>query len=104
MKIKKLPVYRRILKEIEKEIQVHPDYADLHNQMGLLLMMEGDQEGAEREFVLAIRLNPKYREAALHLGYLYLEMKRWKEAEEIFLSEARKNPKEGFLQETTFHI
>jgi len=98
MKVKRLLLYRRILKEIEKEIQAHPGYADLRNQMGLLLMMEGDQEGAEREFVHAIRLNPRYREAALHLGHLYLEMKRWREAEEIFLSETRKSPKEGFLQ------
>ncbi|MBM4349157.1 MAG: tetratricopeptide repeat protein [Deltaproteobacteria bacterium] len=98
MKIKQLPVYKRILQEIEEEIQAHPDYADLRNQMGLLLAAEGDLGRAEKEFGQAIRLNPKYREAALHLGYLYLEMGRWKEAEEIFLSEARKNPKEGFLQ------
>ncbi len=55
---KKAPGLQANFKEIEKEIQIHPDYADLQNQLGLLLMMEGDQEGAEREFVLAIRLNP----------------------------------------------
>ncbi|MBM4346609.1 MAG: tetratricopeptide repeat protein, partial [Deltaproteobacteria bacterium] len=60
-------------------------------------MVEGDQEGAEREFAHAVRLNPKYREAAIHSGYLHIEMKRWKEAERIFLSEAQKKPKESFF-------
>jgi len=78
------------LKEIEKEIEAHPNYADLHNQRGLCLMVEGDREGAEREFAHAIRINPKFREAILNLAYLYVEMERWKEAEEIFLTEAKK--------------
>ena len=60
-------------------------------------MIEGEREKAESHFLEALRLNPKYREAILNLGFLYIEMRRWKEAEEIFLSEAKRHPKDGFL-------
>ena len=97
MKEKGILLYKRILGEIEKKIQIHPNYVDLHNQLALLYMMEGDRERAEKNLVEALRLNPKYREAILNLGYLYTELKRWKEAEDIFVSESKKHPQDGFL-------
>jgi tetratricopeptide (TPR) repeat protein len=78
-------VYRRILEEIEKEVQIHPHYADLQNQFALFLMVGGERGKAEHHFLEALRLNPKYREAHLNLGFLYLEERRWEEAEGIFL-------------------
>jgi tetratricopeptide (TPR) repeat protein len=89
--------YQRILIEIERAIQNYPDYADLYNQYGLLLVEEGDLEGAELRFLEALSLNQNYREAALNLGFLYIEMRRWREAESIFLPEIKKYPKDGFL-------
>jgi hypothetical protein len=41
------PIYKRILSEIEQEVQIHPHYADLQNQFGLLLMVG---EGGEPFF------------------------------------------------------
>ena len=96
-KRKQVKLYKQISIEIEKEIQIHPDYPDLHNQFGLLLMVEGDPGGGESHFLEALSFNPKYREATLNLGFLYIEMKRWKEAKEVLLSEAKKYPKDGFL-------
>lgn len=95
IKVKQLALYKRILREIENRIEFNSNYADLHHQMGLLLFVIGNLEGAEKAFLHALKLNPKYREAALHLGCLYIEMKRWNEAEAIFLAEARKHPEEG---------
>jgi tetratricopeptide (TPR) repeat protein len=94
---KQARLYRQILIELEKEIQIHANYADLHNQFGLLLMVEGDPGGAESHFLEALSLNPKYREATLNLGSLYIEMKYWEKAEQIFLAEIKKHPKDGFL-------
>jgi tetratricopeptide (TPR) repeat protein len=94
---KQAKLYKQISIEIERENQSHPNYADLHNQFGLLLMVEGDPGGAESHFLEALSLNPKYRETTLNLGFLYIEIKRWKEAEDLFLPEARKHPKDGFL-------
>jgi tetratricopeptide (TPR) repeat protein len=93
-------LYKKILIEIEREIQIHPNFADLHNQLGFLLIMEGEPEEAENHFLKALSLNPKYREAVLNLGFLYIEMKRWKEAESIFLSEIKKHPKDGLIHHT----
>lgn len=97
MRTRRNPIYKRILSEIENEVQIHPNYADLQNQFALLLMFEGEMEKAESHFLEALRLNTKYREAILNLGFLFTEMRRWKEAEEIFLSEAKRHPKDGFL-------
>jgi tetratricopeptide (TPR) repeat protein len=84
MKPRRDPIYRPILNEVGRKVQIHPNYADLQNQFALLLMVEGDMERAEIHFLRALRLNPKYREAILNLGFLYMETKRWKKAEEIF--------------------
>jgi tetratricopeptide (TPR) repeat protein len=95
---KQSKLYKRILIEIEQAIQTYPDYADLYNQFGLFLAVEGDLEEAEFRFLEALSLNPKYREATLNLGFLYIDMRRWKEAENIILPEIKKYPKDGFLR------
>ena len=97
MKPKRSLIYRRVLNEIGKEVQIHPNYADLQNQFALLLMVEGEMEKAEIHFLEALRLNPKYREAVLNLGFLYMETRRWKKAKEIFLSEVKRRPRDAFL-------
>jgi Tfp pilus assembly protein PilF len=91
-------LYRQILSEVEREIQIHPQYADVQNQFALLMMFEGELKKAERHFLEALSLNPKYREAIHNLGFLYIEMKRWEEAEKLFLSEAKRHPRDSFVQ------
>lgn len=48
--------YRRLVKE-------HPDYADLHFHLGMVLKKRGRTDEAMEEFGFAIRLNPQYMEA-----------------------------------------
>ncbi len=88
---------REISIEIEREIRIHPNYADLHNQFGLLLIALGDSARAENHFLESLSLNSRYREAALNLSFLYIEMKRLGEAEDHLLLESRKHPKDGFI-------
>ena len=91
-------MHERILNEIEAKIRIYPGYADLTNQMGILLMKGGDLKDAKRHFLKALQLNPDYQEARLNLGFLYIGERRWKEVEEVFLSESGRNRKNGFLQ------
>lgn len=98
MKIRPKQDYKRVLEEIRKEIEIHPDYADLQNLMGLFLTAGEDREGGERCFKEALRLNPRYREAILNLGFLYIGAGRWAEAEKIFLYGTTKMKKDGYLQ------
>ena len=94
----RVPVYKRILKEIKAKARLYPGYADLHNQLGLLLMEEGNLDEAKGHFLKALRLNPHYHAASLNLGFLYIEQRRWKGAEEIFRRESGRGGKDGFLQ------
>ncbi|MBF0407731.1 MAG: tetratricopeptide repeat protein [Candidatus Riflebacteria bacterium] len=48
--------YRKLLRE-------HPDYADLHYQLGIVLKKMGKTDEAMEEFHFAIKLNPQYMEA-----------------------------------------
>jgi tetratricopeptide (TPR) repeat protein len=98
-KVKWLRLYRRILTEIEREIKIHPAYADLQNQFGLLLMVEGETDKAEHHFLEALRLNQKYREATFNLSFLYVETERWEKAEEILLLEVKRYPEDAFLHQ-----
>ncbi len=91
------PLYRRLLREFEDRVRIHPHYADLHNQFGLLFAQSEDWPAAEKHFKEALRLNPKYREASLNLGYLYLEMKQWDQAEHLLVPESRRHPGDSSL-------
>jgi tetratricopeptide (TPR) repeat protein len=54
-------------------------------------------EKAETHFLKALHLNPKYREALLNLGFLYMEMGQVRGAEGIFSEEVKRHPKDGFI-------
>jgi tetratricopeptide (TPR) repeat protein len=71
----------RIRRAFEARADRHPAYADLHNQLGLLLAEAGDLERAEKHLLEAIRLNGRYREAQLNLAFLYGEAGREADAE-----------------------
>ena len=90
------PLHQQILAGIKNEAELHPNYPDLHHQLGFLYMTKGDLSKAERNLLEALHLNPNYREAINNLRHLYIEMKRWKEAEDLFLSELNKYPHDGF--------
>jgi len=66
--------------------------------MALLLMVRGDINKAQRHLQEALQINPKYREALLNLGFLYIEQKSLDKAERIFLSLAKEDPRDAFLQ------
>jgi tetratricopeptide (TPR) repeat protein len=48
--------YRRLIKD-------HPEYADLHFHLGIVLRKMGLDDEAMEEFRIAIKLNPHYMEA-----------------------------------------
>ncbi|MFZ2957886.1 MAG: tetratricopeptide repeat protein [Candidatus Ozemobacteraceae bacterium] len=56
-----------LLEQAEREyrslVRKHPDFADLHFQLGMVLKKRDKSEEAMEEFSLAIKLNPQYMEA-----------------------------------------
>ena len=58
--------YAAALSIFQDVLQDHPDFADVHNRLGLCLAMLGRHPEALAAFQQAIRLAPTYAEA--HLG------------------------------------
>ena len=98
MKRRKVRIDPKILREIEQRLQLHADYPDFQNQLGLVRMREGRPEEAEACFLEALRLNPDYREPLLNLACLYLDLERWHEAEDLLRSKSRRFTRDGFYQ------
>jgi len=57
------------LDELRREIERHPDYADLHNNLGIayLIMCRNLFLKALEEFREALRINPTYKKAKKNL-------------------------------------
>lgn len=91
------PRYQKILNEIEEEVKDHPEYVDLHNQLGIIFLIQGEKKRAQNHFKEALRLNPKYWEPLLHLGYFYLGTKKFNELKKSLMKEGKGEEKEGLL-------
>ena len=65
---------------LQKGIGLDPEVPELHNNLGLLLLGTGDQEGAEKEFRAAIRIQTGVAEWRLTLARLLASQGRTAEA------------------------
>jgi Tfp pilus assembly protein PilF len=73
------------LRELEISAQANPDNPEVHNAMGLVyhLMLHKPEE-AVAQYQLALKLSPKFSEAANNLGTALLDLDRYSEAAEMF--------------------
>jgi len=83
--IKKFPqedvsFYEMIIPYIEDSVSQHPDYADHHNNLGILYSKVKRFEDAERTFKEAINTNPDYLEAHHNLFNTLRELGKNEEA------------------------
>lgn len=68
----------------------HPEFADVHNEFGLVCHEKGDFARAEECFRRALEINPGYTEAALHLAIVRNDVGRYDDARDAWsLAEAR---------------
>lgn len=58
-------------------VEMMPDYAEAHANLGLVLMLTGDLDGAVFRQLEAIRLNPGLAEAYYNLGNAYSRQRRF---------------------------
>jgi tetratricopeptide (TPR) repeat protein len=68
------------IKNYTEAIQIDPNYAEAHNNLGVMRYFNGEFDAAIKAFQDAIRLNPKYPEAHNNLGYLYDDQGKYEEA------------------------
>ena len=57
-----------ILGEFREALRLRPEYAEAHNNMGLVLAQNGDDEKAIDEFRAAARIRPNFADAHANLG------------------------------------
>ena len=83
-KLYALSRWQEALGLLEQLVVDHPGYADLHNMLGVCNHHMGQWSRAERAFREALRLNPKYTEAALNLAVLLNDTGKYEEARVLY--------------------
>jgi len=68
----------------ERAIELAPDFAEAHTNLGMLLDQEGMTDEAERHYRQSLNLNPGYGETYMNLGVLLFGQKRFQEAETAY--------------------
>jgi tetratricopeptide (TPR) repeat protein len=62
----------QVVSEFNEALRLRPDYAEAHNNIGLVLAQNGDDEKAATEFREAVRIRPDYADAHANLGAVLL--------------------------------
>jgi Flp pilus assembly protein TadD len=91
--------YDEAVGSLTRALAEHPDYADLHNFLGVALHFTGRSQEAIEQFHRAIDLNPHYTEAHVNLALVLAELGRLDEAEAAFrrAAESEGSQKDGEL-------
>jgi tetratricopeptide (TPR) repeat protein len=67
-------MYARAEEELKKALALHPEYPDLHYQLGVVYYKQGKFAEAERELREALRSNPNYAKAMLYMAITRLQL------------------------------
>jgi len=79
--------------ELEKAIQLDPELAVAHNQLGVLDLQSNRTSEAEQEFKKAIAGDPRYAEAQNNLGVLYSREGKDQDAATLYQQAIDSDPK-----------
>jgi tetratricopeptide (TPR) repeat protein len=77
---------------LEKAVQIDPDMAIAHNQLGYLASLKGDAGTAEEQFRQAVRAQPAYIDAWVSLAATLGMQSRFPEAQQAIDSALRLDP------------
>lgn len=69
---------------LRKVLESNNRFADIHNLLGVVCHLEGKFESAIASFEEALKINPNYTEALLHLAVLYNDLGRFAEAKKLY--------------------
>lgn len=68
-----------------ESLRIRPDYAEAHNNLAMVLAIEGRADGAERHYREALRHDPSFAKAWNNLGVLLAARGKLEEAKACFL-------------------
>ena len=66
----------RAVIQFEQAIRIDPENADLHNDLGIALAIQGNLVEAARHFEQAIRINPQHADARQNLERARAQIKK----------------------------
>jgi len=72
------------LRCFQEAIELAPDFAEAHTNLGMLLDQEGLSAEAERHYRQSLSLNPGYGQTYMNLGVLLFNQKRFQEADAAY--------------------
>ncbi len=70
-------------------IKTNPNYADVHNKLGIIYHQKGELDKAIHHFEEALRINPRYTEVSLNLAVTYNDIGEFKRAQDILSKAAQ---------------
>jgi tetratricopeptide (TPR) repeat protein len=76
--------YQRAEPLLLRVIEEHPNFADVHNMLGVIHHEQGDYQRAQKDFEQALRLNPRYTDAALNLAVLCSDTGQYETAQQHY--------------------
>jgi tetratricopeptide (TPR) repeat protein len=76
--------YQRAEPLLLRVVEDHPNFADVHNMLGVIHHEQGDYDRAQRDFQRALQINPRYTDAALNLAVLCNDTGQYEVAQEMY--------------------
>jgi tetratricopeptide (TPR) repeat protein len=78
--------YERAEPLLAEAASARPSFPDLYNMLGVIYHAQDRFSDAEQAFETALRLNPRYTEAALNLSVTYNDRGKYERAREVYIS------------------
>lgn len=76
--------YSRAEDHLSQLLELHNDFADVYNMLGVIFHDRGLFSKAQKSFQRALEINPSYTEAAMNLAVTHNDLGRYEEARRIY--------------------
>lgn len=83
------------LEHLRRAVEIDPDFAEAHNNLGALYVKQGLFEQAEAEFRRSVEIDPDAAAALQNLAQALVRLRRYPEAEQVARRALRLNPAAG---------
>ncbi len=80
---KKKPNASKVIKELEKAVEIYPEFASAWHMLGEVHLAQNDRPAASQAFEAAQAADPIYVNPLLSLALMAVEEERWKEAVDL---------------------
>jgi tetratricopeptide (TPR) repeat protein len=89
---KEKPNYSKMVKELEKAVEIYPEFASAWHMLGEIRLKQNDRPAASEAFQEAKTVDPAYANPYLSLALMALEEERWQEAADLCTQPLELNP------------